>query len=154
MITYTFFNETYTEFLQEGIGAKKVELQNGFLIVEAVTADGIPLPRTSVMVYRTENGKEVTERVVRTGIDGRTQRIALAVPAKKFSMLDTNVQVPYKSFSIRLETEGYYTETYADAQIYADTTITFMSKLTPLPLGVSIARAPARAALTGTGQPG
>jgi hypothetical protein len=137
MITYTFFNETYTAFQQDGTSSRRVDMQNGFLFVEVFTADGRPIPRASILIYTENNGKVETAKVERTGIDGRTQRIALAVPAKEFSLLETSIQVPYKTFSIRIEIEGYYTETYRNVQIYTDTTITLKATLSPLPLGVN-----------------
>lgn len=88
------------------------------------------------MIYSEDEGKPVTNKVLETGIDGNTERIALPAPAKKYSLSATSVVVPYSRYTIRVEFPGYYTNVYKNAQIFADTTTIQESRMDPLPFGV------------------
>lgn len=133
--TFTELDESISVF--QDAGQQSTEMQDGFLIVEILQRDGSPVPRATVILYTVQDGKPVTMRVVQTGIDGRTERMPLAAPAMKFSLLETSIDVPSITFSMRIELEGYYTQTFRDTKVFAGTETMHTITLSPLPLGVS-----------------
>lgn len=136
MFKYTFSDKAVPVFQQDNTTQEKTEMQDGYMLIEVIRPDGSPIPKVSVMVYTLQNGKPVTERVVQTGIDGRTETISLAAPVKKYSLTETSIDVQFSVFILRLEIEGYYTEIYKNAPVFPATTITYKCTLTPLPFGV------------------
>lgn len=114
-----------------------IEMQDGFLTVRAVSSvDDSPLTRATVMIYSEDQGRPQTQKVLETGVDGNTEKVALSAPAKKYSLSATSVVVPYSRYTIRVEFPGFYTNVYKNAQIFADTTTTQESRMDPLPFGV------------------
>ena len=114
-----------------------IEMQDGFLTVRAVSSvDDSPLPRATVMIYSEDQGRPQTQKVLETGVDGNTEKVALSAPAKKYSLSATSVVVPYSRYTIRVEFPGFYTNVYKNSQIFADTTTTQESRMDPLPFGV------------------
>jgi hypothetical protein len=114
-----------------------VEMQNGYLTVRVVSSvDDSPLSRATVMIYSEDQGRPVTNKVLETGIDGNTEKIALPAPAKKYSLSATSVVVPYSRYTIRVEFPGFYTNVYKNSQVFADTTTIQESRMDPLPFGV------------------
>lgn len=114
-----------------------IEMQNGYLTVRVISSvDDSPLSRATVMIYSEDEGRPVTNKVLETGIDGNTEKIALLAPAKKYSLTATSVVVPYSRYTIRVEFPGYYTNVYKNAQVFADTTTIQESRMDPLPFGV------------------
>ncbi len=114
-----------------------IEMQNGYLTVRVVSSiDDSPLSRATVMIYSEDQGRPVTNKVLETGIDGNTEKIALPAPAKKYSLSATSVVVPYSRYTIRVEFPGYYTNVYKNSQVFADTTTIQESRMDPLPFGV------------------
>lgn len=118
-----------------------IEMQEGYLSVRAISSvDDSPLPRATVMIYSEDRGRPQTQKVLETGLDGKTETIALLAPAKKYSLSATSVVVPYSRYTIRVEFPGFYTNVYKNAQIFADTTTTQESRMDPLPFGVKNTR--------------
>lgn len=136
MLTYRF-SDTTPAFQETTAGT-----QRSYLTLQVLTREGTPVPQVAITLYAERGSKPVTERVLRTGVDGRTERIELNIPAKNYTLLDTNIEVPYLIFSIQLSVEGYYTETYRLMRIYADTVNMETLILTPLPLGATKAPQP------------
>lgn len=114
-----------------------IEMQNGYITVRAVSSvDDSPLPKATVMIYSEDQGHPQTQKVLETGVDGNTEKVALSAPAKKYSLSATSVVVPYSRYTIRVEFPGFYTNVYKNAQIFADTVTTQESRMDPLPFGV------------------
>ncbi len=113
-----------------------IPMEDGFLTVEVISGrDDTPIPRATVMIYSEENGL-IMQRVLLTGINGKTETVALSAPAKRFSLMEISVIIPYSRYTIRIESQGYYTNVYRNAQVFADTLSIQTSRMTPLPFGV------------------
>lgn len=119
------------------VSSGNIEMQNGYLTVRVVSSvDDSPVSKATVMIYSEDEGRPVTNKVLETGIDGNTEKIALPAPAKKYSLSATSVIVPYSRWTIRVEYPGYYTNVYKNSQVFADTTTIQESRMDPLPFGV------------------
>jgi hypothetical protein len=122
---------------QPAPSGRDIEMQDGYLRVRVVSASTEePLARATVMIYSEEHGEPETQKVLTTGADGNTEKIALSAPAKEYSLLATSVIVPYSRYTIRVEYPGYYTNIYKNAQVFAATTTIQESSMDPLPFGV------------------
>lgn len=137
MLSYRFSEDAVPAFQVTEEGG---QTQNSYLTLQVLNPDRTPVPQVVITIYAEQDKKLVTERVLRTGVDGRTERIMLAVPAKSYTLLTSKIEVPFLTFSIRLEAEGYFTETYSLQRIYAESTIVQTLVLTPLPLGATPVR--------------
>ena len=114
-----------------------IEMQDGYLTVRVVSSvDDSPMSRATVMIYSEDHGRPVTNKVLETGIDGNTEKVALSAPAKKYSLTATSIIVPYSRYTIRVEFPGFYTNVYQNSQVFADTTTIQESRMDPLPFGV------------------
>lgn len=113
----------------------ETEMENGYLIVEALKPDGIPLPNATVSIESEEPGMNAGTKVLKTGSGGRTATITLPAPSTKYSLMKTSIILPYSRYTIRVGYPGYYTNVYKHAQIFAKTTTTQTSRMTLLPAG-------------------
>lgn len=132
MLSYRFLDDAAPAFQVSEEGGRT---QSSYLTLQVLNPDRTPAPKVVITIYAEQDTKPVTEKVLRTGLDGRTERIMLAVPAKSYSLLTSRIEVPFLTFSIRLEAEGYFTETYRMQRIYAESSVVQTLVLTPLPLG-------------------
>ena len=130
MLKYIFQNEAIP-CMKPGI-----ELENGYLIVEARKPDGSPLPNATVRIESEDREVNIKSKVLKTDANGRTETITVPAPARRYSLLETSIVVPFTRLTIRVEYPGYYTNVYKHAQVFARTTTTQTSRMTPLPAGM------------------
>lgn len=108
----------------------------GYLIVRVTTARGaIPLEGISVTVrnYNPE-GEEGRGSVLTTLVtdrSGNTQRLPLPAPPKELSEQPGNVK-PYATYSIDIDTAGYYRQYYTNVPIFDGVTSVQQADLIPL----------------------
>lgn len=109
----------------------------GYLLVRVSTAQGaIPVPGAKVTV-RDNLGMEVPPdrgsviSVMTTDRDGRTQRIALAAPPRGDS-LTPNGTVPYATYNVDVEANGYYRQYFHAIPVYDTVTSIQPALLVPI----------------------
>lgn len=133
MLIYTF-TDSVAETFQDTTRNQKNP--NGFITLEVLRSDRTPIPKVAVLIYTESGGKAVTDRVLNTGVDGRTEAIPFSVPVKNFQQGKTAIDVPFLKFTIRLELEGFYTSIFRDVHIFADATTLQTIIMDPLPFGI------------------
>lgn len=131
MFRYTFQNEIVPVLMKP-----EIEMDNGYLIVEARKPDGSLLPNATIRIESEDREINVGNKVLKTGANGRTVTITLPAPSRKYSLVETSIIMPYSRFTIMVEYPGYYTNVYKHAQVFAKTTTTQTSTMTPLPAGM------------------
>ena len=109
----------------------------GYLLVRVSTAQGaIPVPGARVTV-RDNLGIEVSGSrgsvitVMTTDRDGRTERIPLAAPPKG-DALSPNGAVPYATYNIDVEAQGYYNQFFHAVPVYDTITSIQPALLVPI----------------------
>ena len=131
MLKYTFQNDIVPLFMKP-----EIEMDNGYLIVEARKPDGTLLPDATIRIESEDREINVGNQVLKTGANGRTGTITLSAPARRYSLSETSIVMPYSRFTIKVEYPGHYTNVYKHAQVFAKTTTTQTSTMTPLPVGM------------------
>ena len=97
------------------------KLSVGYLIVNAVTADGLlPVEDALITVSISDGGDTYVYRVVRTDRSGRTGKIAIPTPNMSLSLSPSD-EMPFTEITIEGEKEGFYTGTYINAPIFPET---------------------------------
>ncbi len=90
----------------------------GYLIVNAVTADGlIPIENALITISVTDGNNTTLYKVARTDRSGRTEKIPVATPNISLS-LSPSEQTPYATVVIEGEKEGYYSNEYINVPIF------------------------------------
>lgn len=109
----------------------------GYLLVRVSTAQGaIPVAGATVTV-RDNLGIEVPPNngsvigVMTTDRDGRTQRIALPAPPRGDS-LSPNGKIPYATYNIDVEANGYYRQYFHAVPVYDTITSIQPALLVPI----------------------
>lgn len=96
------------------------KLSIGFLVVNAVTADGlIPIEDALITVSITEGDNTYVYRVARTDRSGKTPRLAIPTPDISLS-LSPSEELPYTTVTIEGDKEGYYTSQYINAPVFPE----------------------------------
>ena len=108
----------------------------GYLIVRVTTALGsIPLEGISVTVRNYnpegESGKGAVITTLVTDRSGNTKRFPLAAPPKELSEHPGNVR-PFASYSVDINTDGYYEQYYTNVPIFDGVTSLQQADLVPL----------------------
>ncbi|MBE6631005.1 MAG: hypothetical protein E7624_09205 [Ruminococcaceae bacterium] len=104
----------------------------GYLAVQVTTARGaIPLAGAFVSISRDDGGNELLY-TLKTGADGRTERIALAAPARAESQSPSDVP-PFSTYNLVVESRGYGTANYNHVPIFDGVTAYQQADLVPLP---------------------
>ena len=86
---------------------------SGFLQVFVRTADGsLPVPAARVRIYG--NGTDRTEYTDRSG---KTPWVSLPAPAAALSLSAEN-RAPFALYSVRVEKEGFYTQTTEKVPVF------------------------------------
>ena len=109
-----------------------VSMGNGFLVVQVTTAsNAIPLENAAVTVRRTD-GTEGVLYELRSGRDGRTQRVALQAPPRGESQRPTNER-PFATYNIEVRLDGYENAFYQNVPIFDGITAIQQVSLLPVP---------------------
>ena len=108
----------------------------GYLIVRVTTALGsIPLEGISVTVRNYnpegESGKGAVITTLVTDRSGNTKRFPLAAPPKELYEHPGNVR-PFASYSVDINTDGYYEQYYTNVPIFDGVTSLQQADLVPL----------------------
>lgn len=94
------------------------QLSVGYLIVNAVTADGlIPVEDAMITVSITDEKDTTLYRVARTDRSGRTGKIPIITPNISLSLSPSDTR-PYTSVVIEGEKEGFYSNEYVNVPIF------------------------------------
>ncbi len=102
----------------------------GFLVVQVTTANtAIPLAGAAVTV-RNEEGRVLYE--LRTGRDGRTERVSLPTPPRAASMAPSEVR-PYAVYGIAVVQSGYENASFENVPVFDGITAVQQANLVPIP---------------------
>ena len=97
------------------------KLSVGYLIVNAVTADGLlPVEGALITVSISSGGDTYVYRVLRTDRSGKTGQIAIPTPDISLSLSPSD-QKPFTEVTIEGDKEGFYTGTYINAPVFPQT---------------------------------
>ena len=106
----------------------------GFLVVQVTTANGsIPLANAAVTIRSTEAGEARNVLYeLRSGSDGRTERVALAAPLREASLTPDGGPA-FASYYVEAVLPGYITASYESVPIFDGITAIQQANLVPLP---------------------
>ena len=95
----------------------------GFLVVAVSAQRGnFPIEGARVRVYSTENEDNILLYTLITDASGRTERIELPAPPLSASQTPATGEIPYASYNIDTDYDGYYTIENINAPIYSGIT--------------------------------
>ena len=105
----------------------------GFLVVQVTTANGaIPLQGAAVTVGQASGVPNVLYEL-RSGADGRTERVALAAPPRAESQSFDNPRPPYAAYNIEVVLPQYESAIFENVPIFDGITAIQQANLVPLP---------------------
>lgn len=109
----------------------------GYLVVRVTTARGvIPLGGISVTVRNYnpefEDGRGAVLTTLVTDRSGNTQRFPLPAPPKELSERPGAKTNPFSSYSVDIDTDGYYKQFYTNVPIFDGVTSVQQADLVPL----------------------
>jgi hypothetical protein len=105
----------------------------GYLIVQATTANtAIPLEGAFVRISRDAEGGSAVLYELRTGRDGRTERISLSAPPRS-SSLSPGGGTAFSAYNIEVTLPGYGDTVYQHVPIFDGITSIQGADLIPLP---------------------
>lgn len=103
----------------------------GFLVVQVTTANtAIPLANAAVTLRESEGGRVLYE--LRSGNDGRTERVGLPAPPRAESMRPS-VQRPYAMYNIEVKLDNYENAFYQNVPVFDGITAIQQANLVPVP---------------------
>ncbi|MBR6514360.1 MAG: hypothetical protein IKT46_05940 [Clostridia bacterium] len=95
----------------------------GYLVVAVSAARGnFPIEGARVRIYSTENDDTRLLYTLITDSSGRTEKIELPAPPLEASQTPDTGEIPYASYNIDTDYEGYYTIENINAPIYSGIT--------------------------------
>lgn len=107
---------------------------SGFLVVQVTTANGaIPLQGAAVTIRQAGGDTQNVLYELRSGTDGRTERVSLAAPPRSESMSFDNPRPPYASYNIEVNLPQYESAIYENVPIFDGITAIQQANLVPLP---------------------
>ena len=96
--------------------------QNGNLIVSVYTASGaIPIEGAMVTVKGSNAEDSGIKTVVYTDNSGNTAHISLPAPPVEHSEVPVSAS-PFAKYNIEVDKEGFYSRTFIDVPVFANTT--------------------------------
>ena len=105
----------------------------GFLVVQVTTAQSaIPLEGAAVTIRRSDGGNNAVLFELRSGRDGRTERVALAAPPRADSQRPSTER-PYAMYNIEVKLENYENAFYQNVPIFDGITAIQQADLRPVP---------------------
>ena len=103
----------------------------GFLVVQVTTANtAIPLANAAVTLRESEGGRVLYE--LRSGNDGRTERVGLPAPPRSESMSPSTLR-PYAMYNIEVRLDNYENAFYQNVPIFDGITAIQQANLRPVP---------------------
>ncbi len=106
----------------------------GFLVVQVTTANGaIPLENAAVTIRQTGGDNRNVLFELRSGSDGRTERVALAAPPRSESIDPDNFRPPYAVYNVEVSLPQYGSAVYDNVPIFDGITAIQQAVLAPLP---------------------
>ena len=104
---------------------------NGFLVVQVTTANtAIPLGNAAVTIRDSESGRVLYE--LRSGKDGRTERVGLPAPPRAESMRPAE-QRPYALYNVEVRLDNYENAFYQNVPVFDGITAIQQANLVPVP---------------------
>ena len=108
-------------------------LGKGFLVVQVTTANtAIPLSGATVIISRDEPESADVLYQLRSGGDGRTERVELSAPPRIDSQRPSS-EPPYTAYNIEVRMPQYQTALYRAVPIFDGITSMQQANLVPLP---------------------
>ena len=103
----------------------------GFLVVQVTTANtAIPLANAAVTLRESEGGRVLYE--LRSGSDGRTERVGLPAPPRAASMRPS-AERPYAMYNIEVRLDNYENAVYQNVPVFDGITAIQQADLVPTP---------------------
>ena len=110
----------------------------GYLGVTVTTAiDAIPIRDSTVTISQLSDGVDKTVKILTTDIDGKTDIIILPTPPKENSLTPNPLGPSYAVYNVRVDKEGYYTQSSLNVPIFTGITSIQPIRLIPLVYGQS-----------------
>lgn len=107
-----------------------VVIATGYLRIEAYNTDQQPVNDAQVNIYHTDMKAENMIYQTTTGIDGRTEDIALDAPDVALSMMQSNLR-PYEQYHVEVIKETYDIEETRNVQVFSENGSTLHVELQP-----------------------
>ena len=107
-----------------------VVIATGYLRIEAYNTDQQPVNDAQVNIYHTDMKAENMIYQTTTGIDGRTEDIALDAPDVALSMMQSNLR-PYEQYHVEVIKETYDIEETRNVQVFPENGSTLHVELQP-----------------------
>ncbi len=105
----------------------------GYLVVAVSAARGsFPIEGARVRIYSTENDDTRLLYTLTTDSSGRTEKIELPAPPLSASQTPDTGEIPYASYNIDTDYDGYYTIENINAPIYSG--ITSIQNVSMIPI--------------------
>ena len=106
----------------------------GYLVVRVTTAsEAIPLEGATVTVYGNQPDFSSVIARLQTGNDGLTPKIALVTPPRSLSEEPNSVRIPYATYNITVDKEGYSPTEMYGVPIFDGITSVQPADMIPLP---------------------
>ena len=107
---------------------------SGFLVVQVTTANGsIPLSDAAVTIRSVDTGEKNVLFELRSGMDGRTERVPLPAPPRAESLNFDNPRPPFSLYSIEVSLPQYQAAHYDNVPVFDGITAIQQANLAPLP---------------------
>lgn len=105
----------------------------GFLVVQVTTAQSaIPLEGAAVTIRRSDGGDNAVLFELRSGRDGRTERVALSAPPRANSQRPSTER-PYAMYNIEVRLDNYENAFYQNVPVFDGITAIQQANLLPVP---------------------
>ena len=105
----------------------------GTLQVQAVLAQGgFPIENATVTIYNEIEPYNVI-KVLKTDKSGSTETLTLPAPPKEYSFHPDCDKIPYSTYSIQVDYNGFYTNVYKNVQVFPDNLTINTANMIPLP---------------------
>ncbi|MBE6703529.1 MAG: hypothetical protein E7585_09020 [Ruminococcaceae bacterium] len=107
------------------------ETGTGYLVVQVTTANNaIPLANAAVTIRESDGGTVLYE--LRSGPDGRTDRVGLSAPPRSLSMSPSENR-PYALYNIEVRLSDYENAFYQNVPVFDGITAIQQANLRPTP---------------------
>lgn len=107
-----------------------VVIATGYLRIEAYNTDQQPVNDAQVNIYHTDMKAENMIYQTTTGIDGRTEDIALDAPNLALSMMQSNER-PYEQYHVEIIKDTYDIDETRNVQVFPENGSTLHVELQP-----------------------
>lgn len=109
------------------------ETGTGFLVVQVTTAESaIPLQGAAVTIRRSDGKENSVLYELRSGRDGRTERVGLSAPPRSNSQRPSTER-PYAMYNIEVKLDNYENAFYQNVPVFDGITAIQQANLVPVP---------------------